>query len=50
MFDKLQDIIGVLLILGLLLLIRRILFPEKPPPRPRRTRTVPREIQKSRTD
>jgi hypothetical protein len=31
MMEKLQDIIGVLLILGLLLLLRRILFPLKPP-------------------
>jgi hypothetical protein len=31
MMDKLQDIIGVLLILGLLLLIRRIFLPERLP-------------------
>ena len=31
MMDKLQDLIGVLLILGFLLLVRRVLFPQKPP-------------------
>ena len=50
MLENLQDLIGVLMILGLILLIRRVLFPEKPPPKPRRTRTVPGEIPKSRTD
>ena len=30
MLDNLRDVIGVLLILGLLLLVRRLLFPLKP--------------------
>jgi len=33
MLDNLRDVIGVLLILGLLLLVRRLLFPLKPPTR-----------------
>jgi len=52
MMDKLQDLIGVLLILGLLLLLKRVLdslFQRQPPRKPR-ARTVPREIPKSRTD
>jgi hypothetical protein len=32
MLENLQDLIGVLMILGLILLIRRVLFPQKPPP------------------
>ena len=53
MLDKLQDLIGVLLILGLLLLLKRVLdslFLRQPPTRHKRTRSVPREIQKSPTD
>jgi hypothetical protein len=42
MMDKLQDLIGVLLILGLLLLLRRVLDsfsrPKPPPKRPRTPR------------
>ncbi len=52
MMDKLQDLIGVLLILGFLLLLKRILdsfFQRKPPSKPR-TRGVPREISKPRAD
>jgi len=33
MLQDLQDIVGVLMMLGLILLIRRILLPEKPPRR-----------------
>jgi hypothetical protein len=50
MMDKLQDIIGVLLILGLLLLLRRILFPLKPPTKQWRARRVPSKPPKSPTD
>jgi hypothetical protein len=50
MFDKLQDIIGVLLILGLLLSLQRILSPQKPPTKRPRTPSVPRASTKSRTD
>jgi hypothetical protein len=48
MMEKLQDIIGVLLTLGLLLLFRRIVFPEKPT-KIRPTRNVPRKPPKSPT-
>jgi hypothetical protein len=36
MMEGLRDIIGVLMTLGLLLLIRRILFPRRPPTKHRR--------------
>ena len=47
--EKLQDIVGVLLVLGLLLLIRRVLFPERPT-KNGRTRSIPRKAPKSRTN
>jgi hypothetical protein len=53
MMDKLQDIIGVLLILGVLILLKRMLdsfFRPKPPPKRRRAPGVPEQIPKSRTD
>ena len=49
MMDKLQDLIGVLLILGFLLLLRRILFPQKPT-KPWRTRRLPGKPPKSPSD
>jgi hypothetical protein len=50
MMEGLQDIIGVLTILGLLLLLRRILFPSKPPTKHQaRTRRVPGKPPKSPT-
>ena len=48
--DKLQDMIGVLLILGFLLLLRRVLFPQKPPTKRWRTRRVPGKPPQSPTD
>jgi hypothetical protein len=53
MMDKLQDLVGVLLVLGLLVLLKRgldLLFERKPLRKRPRTRTVPREIPKPPTD
>jgi hypothetical protein len=38
MMEGLRDILGVLMILGALLLIRRVLSPQKPPTKRRRSR------------
>jgi hypothetical protein len=38
MMEGLRDIVGVLMILGALLLIRRVLSPQKPPTKRRRPR------------
>jgi len=48
--DKLQDMIGVLLVLGFLLLLRRVLFPQKPPMKHWRTRRAPGKPPKSPAD
>jgi hypothetical protein len=51
--DKLQDLIGVLLVLGLIVLLKRgldFLFERKPPPKRRRAPSVPEENPKPRTD
>ena len=37
MMEGLRDIIGVLMTLGLILLLRRILFPQKPPTKNRQS-------------
>jgi len=52
MMDKLQDLIGVLLILGFLLLLKRVLdsFFQRPPLFLLYTRGAPREIPKPRAD
>ena len=47
--QKLQDIVGVLLVLGLLLSIRRVLFPE-PRTKNGRTRRLPQKTPRSRNN
>ena len=52
MIEKLQDIIGVLLILGALVLLKRILDSfsgQRPPTKRQRTRRVPNRLPKSPT-
>ena len=49
MLQNLQDIVGVLMMLGLILLIGRILLPEKPPRRRWRPMLSPALSQEKRT-